>query len=181
MLFQQALDDASIGFDRRLVADVARLLSKSGVSISVAESITGGLIGSKLSQYPGSSTYFVGGFICYSPILKIKLCGVLPSTIRDHGIVSEAVAREMVEGVSRVTGSSVAISTTGLAGPSGDAVSKVELGTVFVGFKFKSETTVKRFEFAGNRTQVRTRSVNAALGFLRNWLSCSLERGLNDG
>lgn len=169
--FQQALDQASLDLDRRVISDVARLLRQTQLTISVAESLTGGLIGSKLSQLPGSSSYFVGGVICYSPLLKVKLCSVKPATIRENGLASEAVAREMAEGVSRLTGSRIALSTTGIAGPNGDDISKVEVGTVFIGFLFCGDLKVKRFQFSGNRTQVRTQAVYAALGYLRNWLT----------
>ncbi len=169
--FQQALDHASLDLDRRVIADVARLLRKTQLTVSVAESLTGGLIGSRLSQLPGSSSYFIGGVICYSPLLKVKLCSVKPATIREHGIVSEAVAKEMAEGVSKLTGSRIALSTTGIAGPNGDDISKVDVGTVFIGFLFCGDIKVKRFQFSGNRTQIRTQTAYAALGYLRNWLT----------
>jgi nicotinamide-nucleotide amidase len=168
--FQQALDQASLDIDRKVSVDVARLLQNSRLTISVAESLTGGLIGARLSQLSGSSTYFLGGVICYTPLLKIKLCGVKASTLHNNGIVSEAVAMEMAEGMCRLTGSNIAISTTGIAGPNGDTISQVDVGTVFIGFSFCGDLRVKRFQFTGNRTQVRTQSVYAALGYLRNWL-----------
>ena len=168
--FQQALDEASLELDRRVIVDVTQILQRSRLTISVAESLTGGLIGSKLSQFSGSSSYFTGGVICYSPLLKVKLCSVKPATISKHGIVSEAVAAEMAEGISRLTGSRIALSTTGIAGPNGDDISKVDVGTVFIGFLFCGDLRVKRFQFSGNRAQIRNQSVYAAFGYLRNWL-----------
>ena len=77
----------------------------------------------------------------------------------------------MAEGVSQLTGSRIALSTTGIAGPNGDDISKVDVGTVFIGFLFCGDVKVKRFQFSGNRTQIRTQTVYAALGYLRNWLT----------
>lgn len=160
--------------------DVARLLSKNQLTISVAESITGGLIGSKLSQFSGSSSYFLGGLICYSPLLKVKLCSVNPATIRKNGLVSEPVALEMAEGISKLTNSRIAISTTGIAGPNGDNISKVDVGTVCIGFLFCGDLRVKRFQFSGNRTQIRNQAVYAALGYLRNWLFSQTPESVSD-
>ena len=146
------------------------MLKDTGKTVSVAESLTGGLVGSKLSYFPGSSDFFLGGVICYSPLIKIKFCGVKPGTISKKGIVSMEVAEEMASGIRRLTGSKIGISTTGIAGPSGDGISVVHVGTVFVGFDFDGDVRVKRFEFSGTRTQVRNQTVYAVLGYLRNWL-----------
>ncbi len=168
--FQTLLDEAGINLDHKTIRDVMRLLVQKTLTISVAESLTGGLIGSKLSQLPGSSTVFVGGVVCYNPLLKIKLCGVKPATIQSNGIVSDAVAKEMAEGIARLTQSHLAISSTGLAGPAGDQVSPVPIGTVYIGFSFLGTVESKQFHFKGNRDEVRSQAVKAALGYLRNWL-----------
>ena len=168
--FQNLLDQSTIDFDRKVTADVNRLLKDTGITISVAESLTGGLVSGKLTHFPGSSDFFLGGVVCYTPLTKIKFCGVKPATISQKGVVSAEVAQEMAAGIRRLTGSRISVSTTGIAGPSGDGVSVVQVGTVFIGFDLNGEIRVKRFEFSGTRTQVRNQAVNAVLGYLRNWL-----------
>jgi PncC family amidohydrolase len=169
-MFQHALDDATIDFEDQLYADIARGLITSHCKVSVAESLTGGLLSHHLMKRPGSSRYFSGGVVAYTPLLKVKLCGVLPKTIADNGIVSAAVAREMVEGIARITGSEYALSVTGVAGPAVTDQDKDLLGTVYMGILCPDRTEVKRFRFKGDRSHVILQTVQTGLGILRNYV-----------
>lgn len=164
------MDDASIGYTDQLYADIAHGLISSNATVSVAESLTGGLIGHHLTKRPGSSRYFLGGVICYSPLLKVKLCGVTPQTISKYGVVSRETAQEMVDGIARLTGSQYAISATGIAGPLQPNEIDDTLGLVYIGVKSPERVEVKRFRFKGNRDHVITQTVNSALGLLRNYV-----------
>ncbi|MDA1353108.1 MAG: CinA family protein [bacterium] len=164
------MDNASIGYTDQLYADIAQGLISSHSTVSVAESLTGGLIGHHLSKRPGSSRYFLGGVVCYSALLKVKLCGVKPQTISEFGVVSRETAQEMVEGIARLTGSDYAVSATGIAGPLQASESDEMLGMVYIGIKSPERVEVKRFRFKGNREHVITQTVNSALGLLRNYV-----------
>jgi len=168
MSFQTVLDEVSVGYAPRLIAEVSQYLAQSGLTIAVAESVTGGMLGEALTTYPGGSEYFMGGVICYSNALKVKLAQVNPATIAAHGVVSEAVTREMVDGIHRLTGASIALATNGVAGP--HPVGQSEVGTVILGVRFQHDVIIKRLEIEGNRTVVRQRATLAAFGILKQWL-----------
>jgi len=168
MSFQTVLDEVSVGYAPRLVAEVSQQLAQSGLTIAVAESVTGGMLGEALTTYPGGATYFMGGVICYSNALKVKLAHVNPSTIATQGVVSEAVTQEMATGIQRVTGASIAVATNGVAGP--HPLGQAEVGTVIIGFRFQQDVVIKRLEIEGNRSLVRQRATLAALGILKQWL-----------
>lgn len=169
-MFQNDLDDASLGYHSQLYSDIANGLLSVQATVSVAESLTGGLLGRALSKRPGSSQYFMGGVICYDTRLKIKLCGVRPRTLSTHGVVSRETAREMVEGVARITGSDFAVSTTGVAGPLQPGESNEQLGLVYVGVYSLNRVEVKKFRFKGDRDHVVMQAVESSLGLLRNYV-----------
>src|SRR6266567_3351199 len=108
-------DNASI----RLEARVGQVLLQRNLTLAVAESCTGGLIGHRLTNVPGSSSYFLGGIISYSYDAKERLLGVSHASLYDFGAVSEQTAREMARGARRALGADVAVSVTGIAGPGG--------------------------------------------------------------
>ncbi|HEV8132475.1 MAG TPA: competence/damage-inducible protein A [Acidobacteriota bacterium] len=152
-----------------LEAAIARLIKERGVTLSVAESCTGGMVGEWITRTPGSSEFFLGGVVAYSNSLKIDLLGVPPEMLRDQGAVSEEAAKAMADGARRRTGSSYALSITGVAGPGGGSESK-PVGTVFIGCSHAGRTIAARFQFPGNREVVRLLSTRAALNLLRKEL-----------
>jgi nicotinamide-nucleotide amidase len=131
-----------------------------------AESCTGGWIGKVLTDVPGSSAWYLGGAISYSNTLKQALLGVLPSTLAQHGAVSEQTAREMAIGALETLGGHVAVAVTGIAGPEGGQPGK-PVGTVWFAWAWHAgdeiETRVLMQSFAGDREAVRRQTVERAL------------------
>ncbi|MDQ3928319.1 MAG: CinA family protein [Chloroflexota bacterium] len=141
--------------------------------MSGAESCTGGLLGATLTELSGSSAYFLGGVIAYADSAKVALLGVDKRTIVAHGAVSGPVALEMAEGVRHVTGSDVAISITGIAGPTGGTEQK-PVGTTYIGVSGLGNAYVERYVWTGDRDENRAASVRAALEMLVQLIERSL-------
>jgi nicotinamide-nucleotide amidase len=150
-------------------SDLAALLLEQARSkklkLAVAESCTGGLLGARLTEIPGSSDVFVGGVIAYDNRLKVELLDVSPTLIAEHGAVSEPVARAMATGVAARCGADAALSVTGIAGPGGGTPSK-PVGTVWLGCSLNGEVEARRVLFTGSRHDIRARAAQAALFFL---------------
>ena len=146
-----------------LAQQVGERLRRSGRSLAVAESCTGGLLGAALTDVPGSSTYFLGGVLSYADRVKVEQLGVPEATLRQHGAVSEQVAAAMASGVQRLLRADVGVSITGVAGP--DAEGSKPVGLTFVGLAADALTT-HRFQWTGDRWDNRRRSVIAALELL---------------
>jgi nicotinamide-nucleotide amidase len=144
---------------------VGDLLRARHASLSVAESVTGGLLGGRITSVPSSSDYFRGGFVVYSNEMKTKLLGVPAEMLAEHTAVSELVAKAMAEGAKARTSSDYAVSMTGYAGPDGERV-----GLVFIGLATPAGTEVRRIMFPADRERVRAFSTNTALDFLRRKL-----------
>ena len=151
--------------DDTLEAKVGRLLKASGKTLSAAESCTGGEISHLITSVPGSSAYYLGSVTSYAVSVKEKILGVPAETVEKYGVVSSEVAAAMAEGVRRVTGSDYAVSTTGLAGPDGDAFNPV--GTVWIGVAGPRGTKTVRKIFKNDRKRNIERFAAAALDFLR--------------
>jgi nicotinamide-nucleotide amidase len=149
---------------------IGQRLRALGATLSVAESATGGMLGARITSVSGSSDYFAGGFITYATQLKIALAGVPEDTIQRHGVVSEEVAKAMAEGVRARTGSTYALSVTGIAGP-GSAGDPVPPGTMVIGFAGPDGNDARRVHLPGDRTLVRQFTVQTALDFLRRKLA----------
>ena len=132
-----------------------------GLKLAVAESCTGGLLGGAITGVPGSSRYFLGGFIVYSDTLKVELLGVPEEVIDRDGAVSEAVVRSMAEGAARVTGADLAVAVTGVAGPEG--TEEKPPGTVWLAVTAPEETTAELLTLRGDRKAVRREAVDRAL------------------
>jgi len=142
------------------------LLNTAHKKVAVAESCTGGLLAERFTHVAGSSAYFERGIVVYSNRAKTELLGVPPELIDANGAVSENVAKAMAEGIRDRAGVDFGISITGIAGPDGGSAEK-PVGTVFVGLADAGESTVKRYNFPGNRSRIRFSSSQAALNLLR--------------
>jgi nicotinamide-nucleotide amidase len=145
---------------------IGTLLKERKETLSVAESCTGGLIGMRLTELPGSSAYFMEGAITYSNDAKIRNLGVPAELLKDHGAVSSETAEAMANGIRQRSGSDYGISVTGIAGPDGGSAEK-PVGTVFIGYADKERTRSLRLTLPGDRYLVRWRSSQAALEYLR--------------
>ena len=149
---------------------VGRLLAGRTLTVAVAESCTGGLIGHRLTQVPGSSAYVDRGAICYSNRAKSEMLGVPAELIAKHGAVSPEVAAAMARGIRERAGVSVGLSVTGIAGPGGATGTK-PVGLVYVGLDGGAGRAVtKEFRFHGDRLVIKQRSSQAALDLLRRWI-----------
>lgn len=145
---------------------VVDLLRSHGLTLSTAESCTGGLLSGRIVNVPGASDVFMEGFVTYSNNAKIKYLNVKPETLDKFGAVSEQTAREMAEGCARISGCDVSVSVTGIAGPTGGTPEK-PVGLVYFGCHAGDKTFVSRRQFKGNREKVREQSVIAALDLVR--------------
>ncbi len=146
--------------------EVARYLSAQNATIALAESCTGGLMAHRLTNIAGSSRYFIFSAVTYSNESKIKLLGVLAETIQNLGAVHVQTAKEMAEGARRIGNSTYALSTTGIAGPSGGTIEK-PVGTVCIGLATPRKTIGRRFCFSSlNRLQNKDAFAQAALELL---------------
>ncbi|NPA58432.1 MAG: nicotinamide-nucleotide amidohydrolase family protein, partial [Aquificae bacterium] len=149
---------------------VGRLLRENGLTVSTAESSTGGLIASRIVNVAGSSAYLMGGVVSYSNEAKINVLGVNGEDIKRFGAVSEVVARQMVEGAKRLFKTDVAVSDTGIAGPSGGSPEK-PVGLHYIGYSDGSGTKVDRVVFKGDRNDIRLAVSQYALNLIRLALS----------
>ena len=145
-----------------LTKTLAQILLSRNWTVSLAESCTGGLVCSTLTELAGSSEWFERGYITYSNEAKTECLGVPAELIEAHGAVSEQVAKAMAEGARINSGSNVAISITGVAGPSGGSADK-PVGTVFFGWTTENQTLIKTMRFNGNRQMVRQQATEFAL------------------
>ena len=154
--------------DETLAGVVGAALASQGLTLATAESCTGGLVGSLITEVPGSSRYFRGGIIAYENDVKADVLGVDPVTLQTHGAVSELVADQMAEGAARVLGAACALAVTGIAGPAGGTPEK-PVGLVYVGMRVRDETTVHGFRFGHDapRELIRLRAARTALNLLR--------------
>lgn len=169
-VIRKRLGDFVYGTDEDTMETVvAGLLKKHNLSLSTAESCTGGMIAERLTDVPGVSENFMYGVISYSNDSKIQLLGVSPLILEKHGAVSEETAMEMVRGVRQACGTDLAVSVTGIAGPGGGTPEK-PVGLVYIGFADHDSTIVQRYLFAGDREVIRWQTANVALNILRRYL-----------
>jgi competence/damage-inducible protein CinA-like protein len=168
-----ALGDSVYSVDgSALETVVGRLLKDRGLTIAAAESCTGGLLSSRLTDVPGSSAYVQSGVVCYSNRSKVEWLGVSESLIAEHGAVSEPVARAMAAGVRNRTAANVGVGITGIAGPGGGTPEK-PVGTVAIAVLCGEAEQVRTFQFFGGRDLVKFQSSQAALNILRLMLLSS--------
>lgn len=145
-----------------LAEELVRLLAAQGRTLAVAESCTGGLVGSLLTDVPGSSRVFPGGVVAYANAPKRQVLGVPPTVLAEHGAVSGEVATAMAQGVCRLLDSDFGLGITGITGPTGGSEDK-PIGTVFIACAGPAGVTVERHEWTGDREHNKQKSAMAAL------------------
>lgn len=148
----------------KLEEKVVNQLIEQGLTITTAESCTGGMLGAALVNVSGVSDVFHQGFITYADEAKHRELGVKNKTLKKYGAVSRQTARQMAKGAAKHAKADVAVAVTGIAGPLGGTAEK-PVGTVFIGCYVKGETRVKEFHFEGTRSEIRELTVKNALAF----------------
>ena len=151
--------------DKEKVIDI---LLDAGMTVSTAESCTGGMIGAAFTDFAGISSVYMEGAVTYANEAKVRL-GVKEETLAQHGAVSRETAGEMAEAIRSRAGTDIGISTTGIAGPGGGSEIK-PVGLVYVGIATAKETKTYALRLAGNRKTVRRKTVNAVFHLLRTEL-----------
>jgi nicotinamide-nucleotide amidase len=150
---------------------VVDLLAANELSITCAESCTGGMLSARLVGVPGVSEVYKSGIVTYSNKAKHRLLGVKKSLLEKHGAVSEQTAKEMAKGAAVLAKADVAVAITGIAGPDGGTKDK-PVGLVYISCCVKDKTVVRKYNFKGNRSKIRESAVAAALILTRE---CVLE------
>jgi nicotinamide-nucleotide amidase len=172
---RQRLGDCVYGEGDQTLSQLAgRSVRAKGWRLAVAESCTGGLIAQQLTSSPASD-YFIGGAVAYANTAKTKLLGVSEDTLRGHGAVSAEVAAEMAEGARRAFSADVALSVTGIAGPTGASPNK-PVGLVHWAVAHPNGTVVEHRVFSGDRIQIQQQAASAALDLLRRTLTNGVHR-----
>jgi nicotinamide-nucleotide amidase len=152
-----------------LEAVIGELLRARSATLSVAESCTGGLLAERITSNAGSSDYFVGGFLVYNDRMKSVLLGVGEQLLQEHTAVSEPAAQAMAQGARQRTGSTYALSVTGIAGPAG-GTEATPVGSVVIGVAGPDACRAHRFRFLGDRARIRALAAQTALDLLRRSL-----------
>ena len=160
-------EEEGVTFEAALV----KLLTEKKLTISTAESCTGGMVSARLVNVPGASQVFMQGMATYSNEAKMRLLGVRQETLKEYGAVSAQTAREMAAGGAKAARTDVCVSITGLAGPGGGSPQK-PVGLVFMACCLKGQVKAERWQFKGNREKIREQSVMKALDLVRR---CVLE------
>jgi len=153
-----------------LEQEVGNLLRQKGLTLGVVESATGGLISHLITNAPGSSDYYKGSVTAYSNEVKIKVVGVKEDTINRYGAVSYQVAEEMAQGGRNILASDICLADTGIAGPSGATLEK-PLGLFYIGLSYQAGTYSQKHNLHGNREQNKHSAAEAALGWLKEYLT----------
>jgi PncC family amidohydrolase len=146
------------------------LLKDAGLSLAVAESCTGGMIGHLITNVPGSSAYFRGGVIAYANQVKIKVLGVSPGTLDTFGAVSEETVQEMASGIRALLDTDIGLSVSGIAGPEGGTKEK-PVGTVWIGLVAPNYIRARVYLFSGDRESIKQQAARSALEIAVRYLS----------
>lgn len=155
--------------DNQLELRIGDILNERKQSLVTAESCTGGLIASRITDVAGSSVYFLGGIVAYSYEVKASLLGVSWDTLNNNGAVSRETVIEMAHGARKVLGADIAVSVSGIAGPGGGTPDK-PVGTVWVGLSTPSGEEARHFVWEGDRVRNKYLSSEAALQFVLDYL-----------
>ncbi|MFA5103587.1 MAG: CinA family protein [Candidatus Margulisiibacteriota bacterium] len=145
--------------------ELANLMKREKLSLSVAESLTGGLICERISSFPGASEYFSGGIVCYTNRIKVTELAVPASIIAKEGPVNRQVAEILAENIRKKFRTTIGLSATGVAGPSTVTPPK-PIGLTFIAISEEKGSQCKEFNFQGSRKEIREKAAQAALGLL---------------
>jgi PncC family amidohydrolase len=148
----------------KVIERVYEIFKERGLTLSVAESCTGGLLSHCLTYLPGSSNIFIAGVVSYSASAKINILGISPETMARYGVVSRQTAEEMAERIRLITGSDYSISTTGNLGP--DVLEGKEQGLIYIGISRKDRTISKELRLSGARNKNKEDACLMTLKFL---------------
>lgn len=157
------------------LTEIIKLLKKHKLHISTAESLTGGLLASCIVDVPGASEVFEEGYITYSDAVKHKVLGVSKEDLKEYTAVSSIVAKQMAEGAARLSGSDIAVATTGYAGP-GPAEDGTPAGTVYICVFYRgmsgedAKAAIRKYNFSGDRNSVRRKTAKEAVKLVYNLL-----------
>lgn len=151
-------------------AEVLALCRRQGLTLTTAESCTGGLAAKELTDVPGASAVFAGGVVSYWSEVKAKVLGVPRQLLADYGAVSEPVARAMAEGARRLTGADAALAVTGVAGPDRDDRGNA-VGTVFIALATEGATVCRPLALSGSRDEIRRDAVSAMWALLADYIN----------
>ena len=147
---------------KKLERLIGKSLREQGLKLALAESCTGGLLSSMITDVAGSSDYFLGSVVAYDNGVKQTELGVKATTLKKYGAVSKETAREMAQGVRKAFHAGISASITGIAGPGG-ATARKPVGLVFIAVSNGGKTVVRKFLFKGGRTSIKRQSAEAAL------------------
>lgn len=163
------LPSVEVNVVNQLEFQVGELLQARKLKLVLAESCTGGLLGSRITDVPGSSEYFLGGVVAYAYEAKVELLGVSWDTLNTQGAVSRETVLEMAEGVRNLMKADIAVSVSGIAGPGGGTPEK-PVGTTWIGLVAADGERAEQFHFSGNRETNKTSAAEAALQLLLDYL-----------
>ncbi len=159
--------------DTSLAVELGELLRERGLTLALAESCTGGLIGDRITNVAGSSDYFLGAIVSYAIDAKINLLGVSDDMLNEHGAVSAQTVKEMAYGARDVLGADIGLSVSGIAGPGGGTTVK-PVGLVWFGLSAEDRSWTQEKRFHGDRIEVKNKSADEALRFLLSYLQGQL-------
>ena len=164
------LGESIYGYDNEtLEMAFGKVLKERDLTVSTAESCSGGLLANLITNVSGSSEYYIGGIIAYHNRIKVDFLGVSQDVLKKYGAVSEPTARQMAEGIRKLFDTDVGLSTTGIAGPTGGTPQK-PVGLVYMGFSFRGEVHVIKKIFKGNRLEIKKQTAYAIMDFARRYL-----------
>jgi len=158
-----------------LEVEIGKLLQERKIKLALAESCTGGLIGNRITDVPGSSEFFWGSVVAYAYEAKVALLGVSWDTLNSRGAVSRETVLEMARGTRRVLSTDIGVSVSGIAGPGGGTDEK-PVGTTWIGLVASDGEWARLFHFSGDRVQNKDAAAQAALQFLLDYLQGRLEK-----
>lgn len=150
--------------------EIGKILLEKSFTIACAESCTGGLLTSRLTDVAGSSAYVKGAVVSYTNEIKNKILHVKEETLKNFTAVSEETAKEMAANVRQIFNTNIGVSITGIAGPTGGTAEK-PVGTVYIGVSGSNGDKIQRFQFSGTRTEIKEKAAEAALNMVKNYLT----------
>ena len=149
---------------------IGELLTEKNLTVACAESCTGGLLTSRLTDVAGSSAYVKGAVVSYTDEIKMNVLHVQADTLENFGAVSEQTAREMAANVRQILNANIGVSVTGFAGPGGGTPEN-PVGTVYIGISGANGDNIQKFNFGGTRTEIKEKAVDAALNLIKIYIA----------